>query len=210
VLSPVLHWHPLLQSATTSAPRHLWIRSLSVVRSIGAQKSPLGISSSPVDQLHPGAIEQRAVVSDLTQSSQTDMAVSLVTIIGWQKLVVKSFGFSGLTGATTVELVPFLHWHPLLQSATTSASRHLWTRSVSLVRSIGAQKSPLGISSLPSDQLHPGAAAQRATVSDATQPFQIALVVSLETLTGWQKSAENNGILSSGLSVVAIVHSQVP
>jgi hypothetical protein len=71
--------------------------------------------------------------------------------------------------------------------------------SVSLVRSIGAQNSLLGMSSLPSDQLQPGAAAQRAAVSVLAQPSQTDFSVSLETLTGWQKSTENNGILLSGL-----------
>jgi hypothetical protein len=39
VLFPFLHWHPSLQVVETSEPRHLWMSSVSFVRSIGAQKS---------------------------------------------------------------------------------------------------------------------------------------------------------------------------
>jgi hypothetical protein len=45
---------------------------------------------------------------------------------------------------------------------------------------------------------------QRATVSDFRHESQTALVVSFETLTGWQKSAENNGLLSAGCLVSSL------
>jgi hypothetical protein len=64
-------------------------------------------------------------VADLRQPSQTDLAVSLETLTGWQKVSVKSGFFSGLAGVTTGESVPFLHWHPLLQVVASSDPRHL-------------------------------------------------------------------------------------
>jgi len=78
----------------------------------------------------------------------------------------------------------------------------------SVVRSIGAQNSPSGINSLPSDQLHPSetAATHVAALGLLAQMVQTAGVVSLEILAGWQKSDPNNGlVLSSVLSLVFII-----
>jgi hypothetical protein len=78
----------------------------------------------------------------------------------------------------------------------------------SLVRSIGAQNSPSGINSLPSDQLHPSetAAPHAATSGLLAQMVQAAGVVSLVILAGWQKSDPNNGlVLSLVLSPVFII-----
>jgi hypothetical protein len=92
-----------------------------------------------------------------------------------------------------VASVPCLQAHPLLQSVAASVATHLWTRVMSVVRSIGAQKSCAGINSLPSDQLHPVVIEQVVASVFSTQTVHSASVVSLLTVTGWQNSAEKRG-----------------
>jgi hypothetical protein len=81
----------------------------------------------------------------------------------------------------------------------------------SLVRSIGAQNSPSGINSLPSDQLQPLAMEQSAASLEAMQEVHMESWVSLPTLTGWQNSVENNGVFpvdgSVGLTGGVVVES---
>ena len=80
-----------------------------------------------------------------------------------------------------------------------------------MVMSIGAQKSRSGINSFPSDQLQPAEAAHRGAVSDAAHPVKTESAVSLLTMTGWQKSAVNNGLTSIVELVVSLLiafHSQ--
>jgi len=143
--------------------------------------------------LQPAAIEQVSLVNSLPQFSKTVTSVSLLTTTGWQKSSVNNGIFSGLV--VSVVSFPCLHWQPSLQSATTVFSTHVWMRLTSVVGSIGAQKSPSGINSFPSDQLQPALSAHETEVSDLTQFSQTDFSVVSETTTGWQKSAENNGLV---------------
>ena len=133
--------------------------------------------------------------------------VSLVTVTGWQNSAENNgageTGRAGLTGAA----VPCLHLQPAGQVVAESIETHILMRLTSVVRSIGAQKLSVGISSLPSDQLQPIAIEQVVAAFWSIHLDHSPSVVFLDTLTGWQKSAENNGVPSTtGLSVFMISH----
>jgi hypothetical protein len=138
-LSPSLHWHGAIQTAGASALIHVLMSSTSSVKSAGAQNCLFGINSLPVDQLHPFSREQSVADYWLTQSFHSSSVVYSVTVTGWQKSVLNN-GLPIIVVSVAVSF-PCLHWHPSLQSATASAERHFLIRVVSLVRSIGAQKS---------------------------------------------------------------------
>ena len=59
---PSLQAQPAGQVVAESIETHILMRLTSVVRSIGAQKGPVGISSYPLDQLQPVAIAQVGAV----------------------------------------------------------------------------------------------------------------------------------------------------
>ena len=94
-------------------------------------------------------------------SHMVQVAIGALTSDGWQNSLLKRAGISiGLVGLTTgstgaAGLFPWTHWQVAGQVVAESWEKHFWMMLISLVMSIGAQKSKSGISSLPSDQVQP-------------------------------------------------------